>query len=277
VFSLRGLTNLAKRADYQGVETELLQQLDTAFADPGTFGPNLMTGARRILRMGLQRPRGRQGHGVRAPSGQGEAKLEEGEEHDEDAGDLHLNQLDGADDEVLSDLGLPEPRAQTIPKFRILTENGNGRIVHGETPPDNRKAWERAGEQRLQHFCLEHLTFLECLGDLVGKSPRGYACGYCSRSSQEGWEMTERSAFLDHKFLNCPGRNHSTRDALRLVTLGNFWKDVTPLPEVSRGGPLGKYLTKVTETIWAGLMTTCLRRRRNSMKIIVPLWKVLRK
>ena len=50
--------------------------------------------------------------------------------------------------------------------------------------------------------------------------------------------MTERSAFLDHKFLNCPGRNHSTRDALRLVTLGDFWKDVTPLPEVSRGGAL---------------------------------------
>jgi hypothetical protein len=194
VFSLRGLTNLAKRADYHGIEAELWQQLDTAFADPGTFVPHLMTGVRRILRMGLQRPQGRQGHGVRVPSSQGGAQLEGEEEHDKEAGDHHLNQLDGADDEILPDPGLQEPRAQTIPKFRILTENGNGRIVHGKTPPDNRKAWEyfteegrafgdccfeeRAGEQRLQHFCLEHLTFLECLGDLVGKSPRGYACGY---------------------------------------------------------------------------------------------------
>jgi hypothetical protein len=48
--------------------------------------------------------------------------------------------------------------------------------------------------------------------------------------------MTERSAFLDHKFLNCPGKTRSTRDTLRLVTLADFWKDTPPLAEVDREG-----------------------------------------
>jgi hypothetical protein len=48
--------------------------------------------------------------------------------------------------------------------------------------------------------------------------------------------VTDRPAFLDHKFLNCPGRTQLIQDTLLLVTLADFWKDTPPLPEVTREG-----------------------------------------
>jgi hypothetical protein len=87
IFCLRALTNLAKRADFRGVQLELWQQLDKAFGDPGTFGPHLMTEARRILRMGLQRPRRRYEYRALTPDDQGETQPEE-EEQNEDMEDI---------------------------------------------------------------------------------------------------------------------------------------------------------------------------------------------
>jgi hypothetical protein len=186
------------------------------------------------------------------PDDQGETQPEE-EEQNEDAGGHPLNHVDGADDRGPQDPGLPEPQVRMVPKFKILTENGCSRvIVPGKVHQDSSMAWkyfsdtERAfgtccfaavaGDERLRHFCSEHFLFLKCLGRLVGNSTRGYACAYCTQGGRGRWKEADQHAFLDHKFLNCPGRTRSIQYTLLVVTVADFWKDTLPLPEVTREG-----------------------------------------
>ena len=60
-------------------------------------------------------------------------------------------------------------------------------------------------------------------------------CEYCTQGLGR-WRETDRSSFLDHKFLNCDGRTLAIQDALITVTVGDFWKNISPLPEVTEEG-----------------------------------------
>ena len=60
-------------------------------------------------------------------------------------------------------------------------------------------------------------------------------CEYCTRDLGL-WGETDRSSFLDHKFLNCGGRTRAIKDALLTVTVEDFWKNIRPLPEITEEG-----------------------------------------
>jgi hypothetical protein len=175
-----------------------------------------------------------------------------GEDQDEGAGGHPLAQVDGADDSGPQGPQLLGPQVQRVPKFKIMKENGSRRVILADRRhKDTRGAWEYfadpgrafdtccfkavAGDERLQHFCAEHWLSLQCIGRLVEGSAGGYVCGYCTRGLGR-WKETDRPSFLDHKFLNCHGRTQAIQYTLVTVTVEDFWKNTSQLPEVTKGG-----------------------------------------
>ena len=136
------------------------------------MGPNMMTEARRVLKVELQRPRLRNGG---QPSSPGDQSVIPGggEGREGGMGGHPLAQVDGADDSGPQGPQPLVPQSSKVPKFRILKENGTHRVILTKRRhKNNRGAWEyfadswRAfdtccfnavgGEEKLQHFCAEH-------------------------------------------------------------------------------------------------------------------------
>ena len=114
VYCLRALTNLAKRADRKGVRREMWEQLCRALGDPWIWGPNLMTEARRVLKVELQRPQLRDGGQPSSPGDQGVVPGR-GERRDGEMGGHPLAQVDGADDSGPQGLQTSAPQSPKIP------------------------------------------------------------------------------------------------------------------------------------------------------------------
>jgi hypothetical protein len=194
-----------------------------------------MNKARRVLKAELQKPQLRSG-GQPSPPGDQEVILGGGEGQDLEMGRHPLAQVDGAGDDGPQRLQALVP-SKGNPRFRILKDTDSRRVILMERKRKNDTGpWEyfidperafntcclmvTGGEERLQHFCTDHKTFLECMGKLLADS-EFYVCDYCNKGTGL-WEKYHRFSFLDHKFLYCDGRMRAIEDALLSVTVEGF-------------------------------------------------------